>query len=376
MKVIHLFRTGTAGYGLERNILCTLPGLVERGIDVVGVGVKEERVSPAAPHFIQYLQDSGVQWTSIESYSRLPFGLARQLSEVVDAENPDIIHSHGYKCDAGMVLAETADAVRMTTIHGWLSRSVRERFYEWINVQTCKRLDRVIVFCEDYRQRLLLRGVPGEVIRIIPVGLDPDVVPGAGTDFRQAWGVPEDGLLIAQIGRLSREKNPDVFVDVACKLSDKFPDARFVLVGDGVMHGQLEETVASAGKEGVIRFAGYVHEMADVAGAIDIAVNCSATEGIPRTLLEAGAAGVPAVATDVGGVPDALDDGVTGILCPPGDADAIETGLTRLIEDTELRAKMGAAARERVATVFSIETCSRRLITDYETLLSDRKAGA
>ena len=149
-----------------------------------------------------------------------------------------------------------------------------------------------------------------------------------------------------------------------------------MLVGDGVMRGKLESTVESAGKSSVIRFAGYVREVADVVDAIDIGANCSATEGIPRTLLEAGAAGVPVVATNVGGVPDALDDGVTGILCPPGDANAIETGLVRLIEDAELRAKMGAAARARVATVFSIETCSQRLIADYETLLADRKAGS
>ncbi len=376
VKVIHLFRTGSAGYGLERNILCTLPGLVEQGIDVVGLGVTEGHRSPAAPDFVKHLEDSGVRWITIELRSRLPFGLARQLSRVVSVEKPDVIHSHGYKCDVGMLMAETGDALRMTTVHGWLSRTIRERFYEWINVQTCKRLDRVIVFCEDYRKRLLSGCVPDTIIRVIPVGLDPRVVPSAGTDFRKQWGVPENGLLIAQIGRLSLEKHPDIFVEVAGRLADRFPHVRFVLVGDGVMRGKLESTVESAGKSSVIRFAGYVREVADVVDAIDIGANCSATEGIPRTLLEAGAAGVPVVATNVGGVPDALDDGVTGILCPPGDANAIETGLVRLIEDAELRAKMGAAARARVATVFSIETCSQRLIADYETLLADRKAGS
>ena len=375
MKVVHFFRTSAAGYGLERNILCTLPGLVERGIEVTGVGVTEEHVSPAAPDFVERLQDSGVRWTTIESCSRLPFALARRLSHILSTEKPDIVHSHGYKCDVGMLLANTGDAVRMTTVHGWLSRNVLERFYEWINVQSCKRLDRVIVFCEDYRRRLLSRGVPDKVIRVIPVGLDTRVVPRMGTDFRNEWGVPENGLLIAQIGRLSPEKHPEMFIEVACRLSEKFPHARFVLVGDGTMRKRLEQTVMSAGKGDVIRFAGYVHEVADVADAIDIGVNCSATEGIPRTLLEAGAAGVPVVATDVGGVPDALDDGVTGILCPSGDARAIEAGLTRLLEDVELRAKMGAAARDRVATVFSIEMCSWRLIAEYETLLADRAAG-
>jgi len=376
VKVLHLFRTGTAGYGLERNILCTLPGLVERGIETVAVGVTEGPTSPAAPDFVERLQASGVRWIGVESRGRLPFGLARRLSEVFAAGKPDIVHSHGYKCDLGMLLAETGDAVRMTTVHGWLSRTARERLYEWINVQCCKRLDRVIVFCDDYRRRLLSRGVPDDVIRVIPVGLDTGVVPRSGVDFRREWGVPDGAVIVAQIGRLSLEKHPEVFVEVAGRLSDRFPQARFVLVGDGDLRGRIEQAVAAMGKDGAVRVTGYVSEMGDVVDAVDIVVNCSATEGIPRTLLEAGAAETPAVATNVGGVPDALEDGVTGILCPPGDVAAIESGVARLIEDAELRGTMGAAARERVATVFSVETCSRRLIDDYEALLSTRQAGA
>ncbi len=375
MNVIHLFRTGTAGYGLERNILCTLPGLAERGVSVTAVGVTERRSGPAAADFVERLEKAGVHWIHLETSGRLPLRLARQLAEVFRAEAPDIIHSHDYKCDLGMLLADTGRAVRMTTIHGWLSRTARERLYEWINVQCCKRLDRVLVFCEDYRRRLLARGVPERIVRVIPVGLDAAVVPREGTDIRAAWGVPEGGALVAQIGRLSPEKHPEMFVEVAAHLSAEFPDARFALVGDGDMGPQLREAVAAAGNENVILFPGYVRAMADVVDAVDLVVNCSSTEGVPRTLLEAGAAGAPAVATDVGGVPDVVDGGVTGVLCPPGDVTALEDGVRRLIGAPALRERMGAAARERVATVFSIETCSNRLIEDYERLLPAARPG-
>lgn len=376
MKVIHLFRTSTAGYGLERNVLCTLPGLLERGIETVAVAVLEERADSPPPEFVKQLAGAGVRCIAIESSGRLPFALARRFSDIFRAEAPDIIHSHGYKCDLAMLLAETGGAVRMTTVHGWLSRNVRERFYEWVNVQCCKRLDRVIVFCEDYRRRLVSRGVGEHLVRVIPVGLDTDAVPREDTDCRERWGVPQGGVLVAQLGRLSREKHPETFVRIAVRLSDEFPDARFVLVGDGAMRAKLEHAIASAGKSDAIILAGYVVGMADVIDAVDIVVCCSSTEGVPRTLLEAGAGAVPVVATDVGGVPDAVDDGVTGIICPPGDVHAIEDGIRRLIKDAGLRATMGAAARDHVATVFSVDTCSQRLIDDYEILLSDPRAGA
>ncbi|MFH1730548.1 MAG: glycosyltransferase [Planctomycetota bacterium] len=376
MKVIHLFRTSASGYGLERNILCTLPGLLERGIETVAVAVMEERADSPPPDFVRQLEGAGVRCIGIESKGRLPFALARCFSKIFRAEAPDIIHSHGYKCDLAMLLADTGGAVRMTTVHGWLSRGLRERFYEWLNVQCCKRFDRVIVFCEDYRRRLVSRGVREHLVRVIPVGLDTAVVPREGTDCRKRWAVPEGGVLVAQLGRLSQEKHPETFVEIAVRLSDEFPDARFVLVGDGAMRATLEQTIASAGKSDAIMLAGYVVGMADVIDALDIVVSCSTTEGVPRTLLEAGAGAVPVVATDVGGVPDAVDDGVTGIICPPGDVRAIADGIRRLIKDAGLRARMGIAAKGRIATVFSVDTCSQRLIDDYEILLSDPRAGA
>jgi len=198
------------------------------------------------------------------------------------------------------------------------------------------------------------------------------VVPREGRDFRAEWDVPEDGAIVAQIGRLSPEKHPETFVEIAARLAKRFPEARFVLVGDGGLCEGLTRRIESLGLAGTIRTTGYVHGIADVLDAVDVAVNCSSTEGIPRTLLEAGASGVPAVAPAVGGVPDAIDDGVTGILCPPGDGAAIEAGVARLLDAPGLRRSMGNAAREHVTRMFGVAACSRRLVDEYEALLSDR----
>jgi len=368
LKVIHLFRTGNSGYGLERNILCTLPGLVKLGVETVALAVTEKRASPMSQEFADRLESAGIRFLRVESEGRLPFSLARSFSEVFRAERPQIIHSHGYKCDVAMLLADVNSAVRMTTIHGWCSRNVVERFYEWIDVQCCKRMDCTIVFCEDYRQRLLVRGVPDRLVRIVPVGLDSTVVPGEGEDFRKRWGVPDDAVVVAQIGRLSQEKHPEIFVEAASQLAYRFPHARFMLVGDGPMLDHLKRQAAVAGHSDSIIFTGYLHGMADVLRSLDVAVSCSSTEGLPRTLLEAGVNSVPVVATSVGGTGDVIENGVTGILCRSGDVTAIEAGIARLVADATMRRRMGAAAKERVATHFSVEACSRHLVETYESL--------
>lgn len=366
MKVVHPFRTGSNGYGLERNILCTLPGLVEQGIDTVALAVTEPRSGPADEEFRARLEQADVRMVAVEIRGRLPFRLARSLSEVFEAERPDVIHSHGYKCDLAMLLAGTGAAPRMTTVHGWCSRTPKERFYEWLDVQCCKRMDAVVVFCEDYRGRLTRRGVPADRIHVAPVGLDPGMVPAGDVDFRERWDVPPDGVLVVDVGRLSREKRPDVFARATAALAPEFPDARFVLVGDGPMRPEL-----SAGP-GPVHCAGYVREIGDVWRAADVAVNCSVTEALPRSLLEAAAAGVPAVATDVGGIPDAVVDGETGLLCPPDDPGALADAIGRLIREPELRVRLGRAAKERVQTVFSVEACSRNLASLYRRLLEER----
>jgi len=375
VKVVHPFRTSGTGYGLERNILCTLPGLVRQGVEAIALAITEQRSGPVSEAFAAQLEQAGVRLITVEARGRLPLKLARRLSEVFETEKPDIIHSHDYKSDLAMLLAKTAGAVRMTTIHGWCSRNTKERFYEWLNVQCCKRMDAVVVFCQDYKRRLTRRGVPERLVHAVPVGLDPAVLPREGIDFRKQWGIADDAVVVAQLGRLSKEKHPEVFVQVARNLSQRFPEARFVLVGDGDMREELRQQAESPGGTDAIIFAGYVRAMADVLEAIDIAVNCSSTEAIPRTVLEAGSAGRPVVATAVGGVPDAVQDGVTGILCPPGDVEAIEAGIARLIENAELRQTMGAAARERVERVFGVAACSQRLLDLYRSLTARKELG-
>lgn len=376
VKVIHPFRVGGQGYGLERNILSTLPGLADLGLEVVALAVNEERSGePISTWFVDALEEANVKLVEVSVKGRLPFRLAVSFSEVFRRERPAIVHSHDYKTDLALLLSDAGDAVRMTTVHGWLSRSPIERGYEWLNVQACKRLDATVVFCEDYRRRLTDRGVPAASVLVIPVGHNPTGLPTTDADLRATWGFPDGATVVGQIGRLSDEKRPDLFIRVAEKLAPSFPEARFVLVGDGHMKGELTELTRSLGLTEQVLLAGYNPNMADVFSAIDIAVNSSSTESMPRSLLEAGSAGLPVVATAVGGSPEIVLDGVTGYVCEPDDQAGMEGRIGALIKDAGLRNELGGAARKHVHTVFSIESCSKRLAEAYQKLALQRGRG-
>lgn len=367
MKVLHVLRTGGMAYGVERTVLSMLPALLQRGVEVRVFVVVEAKVGRTPATVPDILRQGGCEVDVVETGSRFPLGVARTLRRICDREKPDILHTHGYKCDLASLLSRSK-AQKVTTVHGWCSRSMRERFYEWVDVQCLKRMGRVIALCEDYRGRLLRRGVADRLIRVAHVGVELDMLPSSGHDYRAEWGVGPDDLLATQIGRLSPEKNPALFLEVAGRLAGRFPHMKFVLVGDGPLADQLRRDAAQAGVP--VTFAGYISDVGDVFRAADVVVNCSTTEGLPGALLEAGVTGTPAVATIVGGAPEIIDDGVTGFLCPSGDAGALAGALERLIKDGELREKMAAAARERIRTVFNTDVCARHIVEIYEELLA------
>ncbi len=367
MKVIHVMETGGEAYGVERTVSTLLAGLARQGLDVRAAVVAETRAGGLSAAAAERLKATGCPFDIIETASRFPFGIASRLRRLFDREKPDVVHSHGYKIDLAVLLSRTR-AATVTTVHGWCSRSAKERFYEWLGVQCEKRMDAVIALCEDYRRRLIRRGVRADRIRVVHVGTDPAALPSSGRDCRAEWGVGRDEVLIVQVGRLSPEKNPALFIEAAKRLAPRLPQARFVLVGDGSLMAPLRALAGPLGDRLV--FAGYVKDVGCVFSAADIVVNCSTTEGLPGVLLEAGAMGLPAVATAVGGVSEIIDEGVTGFLCASGDTEAVAAAIERLVQDPALRRSMGDAARKRIGTDFTIDACAKQLLKVYEDLVA------
>jgi glycosyltransferase involved in cell wall biosynthesis len=212
---------------------------------------------------------------------------------------------------------------------------------------------------------------PGKVHVIRNAVLPASTDPGDRARLRQRWGVRDDQLLIGCVASLREGKGHPMLIDVVARLRQSDDRVRAVFVGAGRTRPQLETAIAAQGLDGVITIDSDIHDARQVPCAFDISVQASDTEGLPNAVLEAASAGTAIVATSVGGTPEVIDNEVDGLLVPRRDADALVKAITRLLDDGELRGRLGRAAAER-SREFTAGALVERTSALYEELLRIR----
>jgi glycosyltransferase involved in cell wall biosynthesis len=186
-------------------------------------------------------------------------------------------------------------------------------------------------------------------------------------EVRAGWQVPADASVVGCIGRFHRIKGQDVLVEAFASVSRTHRGAHLVLVGDGPERDALVARASELGLADRVHLPGSEPDVRGILGALDIAVQSSRSEGMPNAILEAGAAGLPVVASAVGGTTDIVADGSSGILVPAEDPTALGAGISTLISDPGLAARYGAALRRRVETAFGMD----RYVREYADLYLD-----
>ncbi|MBK5254408.1 MAG: glycosyltransferase [Vicinamibacteria bacterium] len=185
-------------------------------------------------------------------------------------------------------------------------------------------------------------------------------------------GLPLEAPVVAVFARLNRLKGIEYFLQAAALLAARFEDARFLIVGDSISEAyrkELETLAASLGLGDRVVFSGFRSDVAELLSEVTVSVLPSLAEGLSNVVLEAMAAGVPIVATQVGGTPELVEDGVTGIMVPPRDAVALAQAIGSLLADPLWGRTMGERARGRVGEHFSLEAAVRNTEQLYERLL-------
>lgn len=211
-------------------------------------------------------------------------------------------------------------------------------------------------------------GLDAADFTVIPNGIDAGALP---------W-VEHTGptLHVGLVGNLTRQvKRADLFVQAAGKVSSEFPEVTWHLVGDGQLRPELEEMARQVGLDGRIVFAGRIDDVAGYLEKLQVGVLCSDSEGFSNALLEYMFKGCAVVATNVGGNAEAVADGRTGLLVPPGDADALAAALRTLVTDTESRQRLARQARDHVASTFSWENCLSGHQAVYDRALAKARPG-
>jgi len=299
------------------------------------------------------------------------------LTRLMRRVRPHIVHTHTAKAGTlGRVAALLARVpVVVHTYHGHVFRgyfsAATTRLFLGIERWLGRRTDRLVTVGEAVRAELLHLGIgTPERLVVIPLGLDLDrfldceAVRGR---LRAELGIGGGVPLIGIVARLVPIKAHEVFLDAAARIGRELPEARFLVVGDGERRAELEALAARWGPPGRVRFLGWRRDLDRIYADLDVVVLTSRNEGLPVSLIEAMAAARPVVATRVGGVPDLVEDGVTGCLAPEGDAGAVAGTLRALLADPERRQAMGAAGRKRVAGAFGAE----RLLADVDRLYTE-----
>jgi glycosyltransferase involved in cell wall biosynthesis len=300
------------------------------------------------------------------------------VAGVLRRERPDILHTHLSKAGAlGRAAAALCPGLRTVhTFHGNVLRGYfsprRTRLYLLLERALALRTDRLIALGDSQRDEMLHRYRVGrpEQYAVVPLGLDLGRFTRcehARGQLRKELGIPSGIPVVSTVGRLVPIKDHNLFLDAARYVRGEKTDAVFLIVGDGLCRRELEERARGLGLGGSVRFIGWRRDLERIYADSDIVVLTSVNEGTPVSLIEAAAAGVPVVATDVGGVRDVVRDGESGLLTGTRDPREIAARIGELIDDPARARSMGEAGRRHVGVRFA----KGRLLDDIARLYAE-----
>jgi glycosyltransferase involved in cell wall biosynthesis len=309
--------------------------------------------------------------------------LAR-LVRVLRVDRPAILHTHAAKGGTlgrvAAVLAFPRRRDRPVIVHTYHGHSLTgyfsgrtAGFYRLVEKLLAHVTDRLIAVSAEVRDDLVgLHVAPASQFEVVPLGFDlsPFTDDSERTSrhaaLREQWGIGRDEQLVTLVARLVPIKRVDRFLQVAGALAQR-PGLRFVIAGDGELRAELEASPDAQALGDRLVWAGFRRDVADVCFASDVVMLTSDNEGTPVSLIEAQAAAVPVVATDVGGVRSAVRDGGTGFLAARDDVDGLARSLTRLLDDPQLRTQMATAGRAHATGLYTLD----RLVADHARLYGE-----
>jgi len=347
-------------------VLSLTTGLAARGHEVAVVSVIGLQSPEPTLHAL--LSTRGVKLRSVTLPARA-YGRERAAyREAFATLRPDVVHTHGYRPDvlAGPV-AGRLRIPRVSTVHGFTGGDWKNHMYEFLQVRAFRHFDRIVAVSGPLQRKLVSSGLRPDQVTLLPNAFAEPTDRLARAESRALLGLAPDEVVIGWVGRLSREKGLDVLLDALVQV----PRATLSVLGTGNQHGPLLSQAGRLGITGRIRWHGLVPDAARLYQAFDLFVLSSRTEGTPIALFEAMAAGVPVVATAVGGVPDVVTE-AEALLVPSASPDALARAIASVLEQPEAARERAAAARQRLQTRFALQPWLDRHETMYREISGQR----
>ncbi|MEG0321436.1 MAG: glycosyltransferase, partial [Oscillospiraceae bacterium] len=375
MKVLHLISGGDSG-GAKTHVHSLLQNL-SRTIDITMVCFMD------GP-FVEEARALGINTVVIADKN--PLHALKPLKKMIREGKFDILHCHGARGNLmGALLKHTFKIPVVSTVHSdyqldYLGRPLSRLTYGTLNTIALRRLDYRIGVSDAMVDLLITRGFDPDKLFSIYNGLDfsPREIKLNREEYLKSVGLQadEDSIIVGIAARLNPVKDIPTLVRGFAKAHAQCPQLRLLVAGDGDQLDELQKLAADLGVSNVVCFAGWVSDVDSFYNAIDINTLTSLSETFPYSLTEGARAGLPTVASRVGGVPYLIDHGVNGLLFEAGNAEELGKHLATLAQDATLRAHLGQRLYHRAKTDYSLERTIARQLEIYNIILRRAQSGS
>ena len=372
IRVLHVVK------GLGRGGAETLLRNMAREWDPSDVCMSVAYFLPQKSQLVDEIESAGAEVTLIHRRRLQWVHAVGALRTHIQQRQIDLIHCHlPASAVVGRIAGRTTNTPVVYTQHGPLEHS--NRYSQIMNLRTWRYQDHVIAVSPEVEGSVAQYAPIGPPVTLVQNGIPTDwFAPDAArrAQMRRRLGLAESDVLVGTVAVFRPQKRLDLWLDAAARLRTKHPKVRFVIVGAGPLEAELEARAHELGLDQTLSFVGLQEDVRPYLDAMDLYLMTSDFEGLPIALLEAMSMAVPPVCTSVGGIPDVLADGASGVLCSPGDIPGLVAAVGSLIDDEARRSEIGALARRRVEESHGLGVMLNELEDVYRLVLERVGVGA
>ncbi|MBT1074646.1 glycosyltransferase [Geobacter grbiciae] len=368
LHILHVISTSGL-FGAERVLLELASQSRRLGMNVTVAALKNSR-NPNT-ELADAARGAGMPTLVVPCGGRLDAGVIDILTEEIRKDGMQIIHSHNYKSNYYARQAAAQSGARWIVTNHGRRAGFKLFLYALLDAMLVRRADRVVAVSPKIADQLAALGIGRGGLTVVDNGVDFgrfENLP-AKADAGSVLGVAGDAYVIGTVGALTEEKGHRHLLQALKSVRNTIPNAVCVLVGDGPERTRLEQMARQQGTAEAVVFAGKRDDVPLILPRFDLFVLPSLSEGLPMALLEAQAARVPAIATNVGAIPTVIQDGATGLVVPPGDAQALAEAIIRSHGEADKTLSRALKGYERVKEHYSAETMAQRYIELYREMV-------
>lgn len=369
MNIMYLY--GSKGFGgMVRNLSLLINRLDKESFNITVISLANEGDVSSE---VELNKNDTTKFYKIRENKKLDFNSIKEIAKLIDMHHIDILSCHGPKADFyGFLLRYfyKCNMKLVTICHGWGALGFKMTLYNILDKLIMRYFDKIVLVSAPLRREIKGFPIPYKKTMVIYNGIDLNKLENSRTGdlLRDTFSLNKEDFVIGFIGRLSMEKDPETSLRAVAEASKVKKNIKFLIVGDGPLKAKLIKMAQDLDIDNKVIFAGYQKDTYSIYGILNLYISTSIKEALSNSILEAQAAAVPCIVTNISGNREIVLDGVNGYLVPPKDYKTFSQRIIALAEDADLVRRFGEKSREIVKNKFSISERIRKFENMYHEL--------